>query len=143
MDVKLQAGVRMLAGQIDIAGGHFEVAMDEVHQTVRQVSRKIGAVICGAVFFQSPGDVDPRIALGGELDIRVGLVVPQQDVVARLPLLDEVVFERQSLFFIVDLDKVDAARIVDERAGFDVGQSFIQEIVADPGTKVLGPPLLQ
>ena len=83
------------------------MAMDEVHQAMRQVSGKIRAVIGRAVFFQTAGDVYPRVALSRQLDVRVRLVVPQQDVIARLPLLDEVVLERQSLFFVVDPDKVD------------------------------------
>ena len=133
-----QARVRMLARQIDVAGGHLEVAMDEVHQPVRQVSREIRAVVGGSVFLQAARDVDARITLGGELDVGVGFVVAQQDVVARLPLLDEVVLERQSFFFVVDLDEVDLPRVVDQRAGLDVGQALIEEIAADPGAKVLG-----
>ena len=139
MDVKLQARMRVLARQIHVAGGHLEVAMDEVHQPMRQIAREIRAVSSvEPSFFKRPRDVDARITLGRQLDVRIGLVVAQQDVVARLPLLDQVVLERQRFFFVVDLDEVDVARFVDQRAGFDVGQTVIEEIAADAGAKVLG-----
>ena len=47
----------------------------------------------------------------------IGLVVAQQDVEARLPLLDEVVLERQRFLVVVDQDVVDVARFGDQRAG--------------------------
>ena len=55
-----QARVRVLAAEIDRARRHFEVAVDEMHQAVRQIAGEIRAVIGGAVLFQSPGDVNAR-----------------------------------------------------------------------------------
>ncbi len=114
------------------------MAMDEVHQPVRQIPGKVRAIISGAVFLQTPGHVDARITLGGEFDVRVGFVVAQQDVVARLPLLDQVVLERQRFFLVIDLDKIDRAGFMDQRAGLGVGQTFIVEVTAHPIAQVLG-----
>ena len=83
--------------------------VDEVDQPVRQIGREVRAEVGGAVLAQAAGDVDARVFLAGELDVGVGLVVAQQDVEARLVLLDEVVFERQRLLFVVDQDVVDVA----------------------------------
>ena len=117
VDVILQARMRVVARQIDVAGRHLEMAVNEVHQPVRQVAGKVRAEVGGAVLAQAAGDVDARIMFRRQLDVRIGLVVAQQDVEARLPLLDQVVFERQRFFFVVDLDEVDVPRFVDQRAG--------------------------
>jgi hypothetical protein len=90
------------------------MAVDEVHQAVRQVGGKVGAEIGGAVLAQAARHVDARVALARQLDVRVGLVVAQQHVEARLVLLDEVVLERQRLFFVVDQNVVDVARFRDQ-----------------------------
>src|SRR6202522_2640523 len=93
MDVKLQAGMRMRAREIHFARGNLEVAMDEMHQPVRQVAREIRAVVDGTVLDEAARHIYARILLVGELDVRESLVVPQQDVEARLPLLDEIVLD--------------------------------------------------
>ena len=67
VDVILQAGIGMEARQIDLAGRHHEMAVDEVHQPVRQVAREVGAEVGGAVFPQAAGDVDARIFLAVSL----------------------------------------------------------------------------
>src|ERR1039458_1400243 len=91
----------------------------------------IGAEVGGAVFAQTARDVDPRIFFGRQFDVRISLVVAQQDVEARLVLLDEVVFERQRFLLVIDLDVLDVARLGDERAGLDVGQLVFREVAAD------------
>ena len=85
--------------------------MDELDDAVGEVAGKIGAVVGRAVLAQAAGDEDLGEAVGeGELDVGVGLVVAQQDVEARLALLDEVVFERQGLVLVGDEDVVDDRR---------------------------------
>ena len=73
-----------------------------------------------------------------ELDVGVGLVVAQQDVEARLVLLDEVVLERQRLFFVVDQDVIDVARFRDQRSGLYVGQLVLGKVAADAIAQALG-----
>ncbi len=121
MDVILQARMRMEARQVHFAGRNLEVAMNEMHQPMRQVAGKIGAEIAGAVLDEPPRHVHARIFFISQLDVRKRLVVAQQDVEARLPLLDQVVLERQRFLVVVDQDVLDVARFRDQRAGFDVG----------------------
>ena len=94
------------------------MAMNEVHQPVRQVPRKIRTEIRRPVLAQPTRHINPRIFLARQLDVGIRFVVAKQNVVARLPLLDQVVLERQRFLLVIDLDKVDVARLVDQRAGF-------------------------
>jgi len=128
----------MVASQIDVAGWNFEVPVNEVHQPVRQISGKIRSVIGGPVFAQPPSDIYARIALRRELDVRIGLIVAQQNVIARLPLLDEIVLERERFLLIIDLDKGDLARFRDQRPGLRIGEAFVGEITADAVPQILG-----
>jgi hypothetical protein len=92
MNVELQARLGMKSREIDFAGGHLKVAMDEVHQAVRQVGREERAEIRGSVLTQAAGDIHARVLFVGDLDVGVRLVVAQQDVEAWFVLLDQVVF---------------------------------------------------
>src|SRR5581483_75410 len=123
----------MVTVQIHIAGGNQEVAVDQVHNAVRQIGREVGPVIGAAVFAQAPGDVDPRVALAqGQLDIGIGLVIAQQDVKARLFLLDKVVLKRKSLFIVVNDDVVNVGGLSDQGAGFGVLGPAFEKIGAHP-----------
>ena len=106
------------------------MAMNEVDQAMREVAGKVRAVVSGAVFAQAAGDVHTRVLFGGEFDIWISLVVAQQDVEARLPLLDEIVLERQRFLLVVDQDVVDVGGFGDERAGFDIAQAVVVEVAA-------------
>ena len=100
---------------------------------------KVGAVVGGAVLAQTARDEDLGIAIGErELHVGVGLVVAQQDVEARLALLDQVVFERQRFVLVGDQDVVDVDGLAHERAGLGVGLRGFEQIGADAGAKVLG-----
>jgi hypothetical protein len=69
MDVILQARLGMEAGEIHLAGRHQEMAVNEVHQAMRQVAGKVGAEVSGAVLAQAARDVDARIFFVGQLDV--------------------------------------------------------------------------
>ena len=56
-------GCVCVPAEIHLARGHLEVAVDEVHQAVRQVAREIRPVIGRAVLAQAPRDVHARIFL--------------------------------------------------------------------------------
>jgi hypothetical protein len=136
MNMKFEARMRMLAGHVEIAGGNLEMPMNEVHQPVRQVPRKIRAVIRRAILLKPSCDVDARVRLGRQFDVRVSLIVAQQNVVARLVLLDQVVFKRQRFFFVVDLNDIDMPRFTDQSPGFDVGQTVVIKIAAHAAAQV-------
>ena len=114
------------------------MAVNEVHQAMRQVAGKVRAVVSGAILAQPARDVNARIFFGGELDVRIRFVVAQQDVEARLPLLDEVVLKRQRFFFVVDQNVVDVGGLGDERAGFGIGQAVVVEVAAYAEAQALG-----
>ena len=139
MNVVLQAGARMVAREIDLATGDEKAAMDELDDAVGEVAGEVGAVVGGAVFAQAAGDEDLGEAIGErELDVGVGLVVAEQDVEARLALLDEVVFKRQRFVLVGDEDVVEVDGLAHERAGFGVGLRGLEQVGADARAQVLG-----
>ncbi len=77
VNVVLQTRLRVVTCQVHFARRHQEMAVDEVHQPVRQVGGEEGAEIGGAVLAQAAGHVHSRVALARQLDVRVGLVVAQ------------------------------------------------------------------
>ena len=113
MNVELQTRVRMVAREINFAGRHFEMAVNEMDQTVRQIAWEKRAVVSATVFQNAARYVNTRVMLIGELDVGKCFVVAQQNVEARFVLLDEVVFERERFFVVVDLNKIDIARFPD------------------------------
>ena len=111
MNVVLQAGARMIAREIDFATGQEKTAMDELDHAIGEVAGEVRAVISRAVFAQAARDEDFGEAVGeGELDVGVGLVVAQQNVEARLALLDEIVFEREGFVLVGDEDGIRCRR---------------------------------
>ena len=72
-----------------------------------------------------------------ELDVGIGLVVAQQDVEARLALLDEVVFECEGFVLVGDGDVFEVDGLAHERAGFGVGLRGREEVAAHAGAQVL------
>ena len=112
--------------------------MDQVDQPVREVAREVGAEISAAVFAQTASDEHLGIAVGQcQLDVRVSLVVAQQDVEAGLALLDQVVLERQRLVLVGDRDVVDVDRLAHQRARLRVGLVRLQKVGTHPRPQVL------
>ena len=112
--------------------------MDELHQAMREVAGEVWPEVGRAVFLQPPCHVDARVMLLGELDVRIRLVVAQQDVEARLALLDEIVLERQGLFFVRDCDVLNVAGFRKQAPGFGVGEFLFEKIAAYAVAKALG-----
>jgi hypothetical protein len=138
-DVVLQAGAGMRSTEIDIATGDEEISMDQIDDAIGEVRREKGAVVFGAVLFEAAGNVDAGPAFAeSELDVGIGFVVTQKDVEAGLLLLDEVVLEGESLFFVVDNDIFDIDGLAEEAAGFGVFVGTPDEIGADAGAKAFG-----
>ena len=122
LDVVLQAGARMVAGEIHLADGNQKAAVDQVDEAVGQIAGKVRAEVGAAILAQAAGDEDLGIAVAErELDVGIGLVVAQKDVEARLALLDEVVFKRERFVLVGDGDVVDVDGLAHERAGLGVG----------------------
>ena len=128
----------MIAGEIHFAARDKETAVDEIDQPVGQVAGEVGAKVSGAVFAQAPSDENLRISIGeGELDVRVSLVIAQQDIEARLALLDQIVFQRKSFMFIGYRDVVDVHCLPHQGARLGVGLGSFQKVRADSRTQIL------
>src|SRR5262249_15672306 len=121
------------------AGGNQEVAVDQVHDAIGQIGREVRAIVRAAVFAKTAGYVHPGKALAqGEFYIGGGLIIAQQNVEARLLLLDEVVFQSQDLAGIGDDDVIGVGRLTHQSAGFGVLPAALVEIGADPAAQVVG-----
>ena len=91
VNVVLKAGPRVGSRQVDAARRQLEMPVDKVHQTVGEIAGEVRPEIGRAILLEPARDVNARILLLGQLDVGIGLVVAQQDVVLRLVLLDQVV----------------------------------------------------
>ena len=84
------------------------MAVNQIHQPVCQAGREVRAEVQAAVLAQSPRGINPWEPLADrELDVGVTLVVAQQDVEARLLLLDQVILKRQRFLVVVNHDVFD------------------------------------
>ena len=114
------------------------MALNQVHDAIRKVRREIRAVVRTAVFFQTPGDVDSRVTLAqGQLHIGISFIVAQQDVEARLLLLDEVILKRQRLFVVGYDDIVNVDCFAHQRIGLRVLDPSLAKVRTDPTAKII------
>ena len=123
--------------KVHLAGGDLEGAVYQTNYPVGEVAWEVRTKVRGAILENAPRDIDARPRLVGQFDVRVGLVVAEQDVIARLVLLDEVVLERQGLFFVIEEDVVDGSGGVDQAGGLAFREPLVAEIAADPVTEIL------
>jgi tetratricopeptide (TPR) repeat protein len=113
------------------------MTMDEVRQAVRQVAWKVWAIVCGPVLHDAARHVNARPALVREPDVRIRLVIAQQNIEARFVLLDEIVFKRQRLFVVIDLDEVKITRFSDQAPCFGFCQPVFVEVAPYAAPKIL------
>ena len=104
-------------------------------QTPRQIPRKVRPVKT-IHLIQPPGDVHARILLRRDLDVRISLVVPQQDIEARLVLLDQVVLKRQRFLLVIHKNVVQRDSDAHQRAGLRLSQPLVGKIIANPRPQV-------
>ena len=132
LDVVLQTGARMIAGEIDVAAGNHEALVDEGKDAAREIRGEIWAEVGGAVFFNFAREIDAGIFfVERELDVRIGFIVNEADVEFRLIALDEIVFEGEGFAGIVEDDGVEVGDFAGERAGFGVEPAGFEEVGAD------------
>ena len=112
--------------------------MDELDDAVGEVAGKVGTVVGGTIFAEAARNEDLGVAVGeGELDVGVGFVVAQQDVEARLALLDEVVLKGQGLVLVGNEYVLNVDGLAHEGAGFCVGLRGFKKIGSDAAAEVL------
>ena len=95
----------------------------------------VGAVVKRAVVDLFSGEENPRKLLVFNADPRIGLVVLEHDVVARLVLLDEVVLEQQGLRLRLHDDELDVGNTRHQHPG--LACLFLVEIAGDATLQVL------
>ena len=106
--------------------------MRQRHRLAREASGQERSSVEAAVALDVPRDEDPRKRfVGRQLQVRIILVVAQQDVVFRRPLLDQIVFERQRLDHRIGDDDLEPGDFVEQGIGFRVG-SMSAEVIAHP-----------
>jgi len=98
----------------------------------------IGAEIEATILFDLARDDETRIALIGNLDEGIGLVVLEHDIVLGLVLLDEVDFEKQGLNIGLSDDKLKIHNLRYQR--FRLGIVAPSKIGPHPIAKILGLP---
>ena len=139
MNVVLQACARMIAREIDLAAWDQKAAMNQLDHAIGEIAWKVRSVVRGAVFAQPPRDKHLGVAVGErQLYVGVSLVVAQQNVEARLALLDEVIFKRQRFVLVGHQNVVEIDGLAHQRAGFGVGLRSLQQIRAHPRAQVFG-----
>ncbi len=87
-------GVR---GYLQIAGAELIGAVEELHQIARMHHTAVWAEIARTVLDDAPCEKDLREIAGADAYPRIGLGILQQDVVARLELLDQVVLQQKGV----------------------------------------------
>jgi hypothetical protein len=107
-------------------------------QTVRQIPGKIRSKIRRAILQNSPRNVNTWILLIGQLYVGKGLIVTQQNVEARLVLLDQIVFEGESFLVVINLDEVDILSLSNQAAGLYFGKTVFVEIASNAAAEILG-----
>ena len=113
------------------AGGQAEGRADRVHGGAGLAARPEGAEVARAVVRRFVGEREARVLPRRKADEGVALIVLEQNVVARLVLLDEGVFEDQRLELARNEDGVEPVDLRDHAAGLFVVARAELEILAD------------
>ena len=90
MNVMLQARSRTLAIDLNAAITNQEIPLYQLQRFSGESGGEKRSGVVRAILLHAPGDHCPRVGLlNSDLDIRIGFVIAQQDVVTRLVLLDQ------------------------------------------------------
>src|SRR5690242_17896488 len=139
VNIKLKAGARMRTREVHGTGRNAEMFVNEMDDAVGEAVGEEGAEIDGTVFAQASRDVDAgKFLEGGEADVRISLVVAEQDIELGLILLDEIIFEREGFAFVIHNDVIHIGNFAHQRAGFGVGPARFQKIRAHAGAQGAG-----
>ena len=132
MHVVVEAGTRQRALAVDdveVAAAQLELVGHELEQPPRGAGEEWPVKLITLLAIHPAREDDARIVLGQrDLDVRVGLVVAEEDVVARLVRLDQVVFEEDRLELVVGGDEVDPLDLVDEGHRLGVARAAADEV---------------
>ena len=114
--VVVEAGARQRAVDLDAARPDLEHPLDHLHGPAARARREERSEVAVAVLQHAPRHERPRPVLARrDLDVGVRLVVAEEDVVARLVLLDERVLEGERLALGLRDDRVDRLELGEHR----------------------------
>ena len=145
-DLVLQTGPRAIAVVAVLALAHLEYLLQEIQAVAHGAGAGIGAEVAALPALGAPVQGEPRKLAVRQVDIGVGFVVTQQDVVDRLVLLDQVVLQQQRLDLAVQHSDLDVGDVGHHRHGFRL-QPAGAEVAGNPVFQVFGlahvqqPPL--
>ena len=131
--VVIEAGALLpdIAREPARAGRQAEGGADRVDGGAGLAARAEGPEVARAVVRRFVGKREARVGAVGETDKGVALIVLEQNVVVRLMLLDEGVFEDQRLELAGDKDGVEMVDLRDHAAGLFIVARAKLEILAD------------
>ncbi len=115
------------------------MTFDQAQRLSRETTREERPEIQRPVLADPPRNQSLGVGLvDGELDVGICLVVAKQDVVLRLVLLDEVVFERERFSFRVGHDELDVGNGSHHLVLALVQAPGLLEVAPDPISQRLG-----
>ena len=140
-DVILQADLILptgdgFGGQLIFAGANGIKFLQHLQHHAGHEYRGIGAIILRSVAHDVARLIDAWEILVFYNDRWIGLIVFQQDIVARAILLNKVVLEQQGVFLRIDHEILDIANLLHQHTGLHV-VVFLIEIGRDTPLQVL------
>ena len=124
--------------EVQLAGAQRHHLAHELQHTVLHHHRTVGAEVLRPVAHDLPRGLHAREALAPHDDPRIGLVVLEQDVVARLEGLDERIFEQQGVGFAADDDVADFGNLPHQCADLRAVLLRLHEVRRDALAQALG-----
>ena len=132
LDVVFEARAAAFAGDHLVARSDAEQTMRQRHGLAGETRRQERAGVEAAIALHAARDEDAREPfVRRQLQIRIILVVAEQDVVLRRPLFDQVVLERQRLDDRIGDDNLKAHDLVEQRIGLRIA-AVGAKVVPDP-----------
>ena len=139
LDVVVQAGAGILAGDLAVAGEIGEDAPQHVERLVHGPHAGVGAEVARAVVDHLARDGDfGKGVRPVYLDVGVAFVVLEAHVVTRAVLFDQVHLEDERLEFRADHDPLDVGDVFDQLAGLKVLVAGRVEVRAHPVAQIDG-----
>ena len=142
VDVVFQAGFVLALldpfscdGEVTAAG--FVQLLDEIQHLIHIRYVRVGAEIAACSLVDGARLEDAREEFVGNTDAGVGLSVFQEDIVARIVLLDETVFQQQGVLFGVDNGIGNVVNLTHQNLGLEP-VNLLMEIGGNTALQTLG-----
>ncbi len=136
LDIVVEAGARILAVDLAVAGQIGKNAAHQIERLVHGPNGRVGAKVARAVAQHPPRDRHLRVIIRPmHLDIRVALIIFEADIVVRLVLLDQRVFKQQRFQLRVGGDDLDIGDVAAQALRLN-RIDIVMEIRAHPAAQI-------